>query len=101
MQWRPHAPEVWRTSLEAPAEEAGQSYRHHLDVYLAHLVVLSGQLVPRFFCSYGVFILVLLIISSVDPLLRMPNVIKDTAPEYSTHCYAKRRFQRRVERKQD
>lgn len=81
--------EVWRTSLEVPAEEAGQSYRHDHDVYLAHLVVLSGQLVSRFLCSYAVFTLVLLIISSVDPLLRMSNVIK--------HCDMMRLFQRTVE----
>lgn len=69
MRRRPHAPEVWRKSLE----EAGQSYGHNWDVYLAHLVVLSGQLVSRFICSYGVLILVLLITSSVHPLLRMSD----------------------------
>lgn len=97
MRRRPHAPEVCRTSLGVPAEKAGQSYGHDRDVYLAHLVVLSGQLVSRFICSYGVLILVLLIISSVDPLLRMSDAIKDKAPEYNTHCHVMRPFQRKVE----
>lgn len=97
MRRRPHAPEVCGTGLAVPAGEAGQSYGHHRDVYLAHLVVLFGQLVSRFICSYGVLILGLLIISSVDPLLRMSDVIKDKAPEYNTHCCVTRLFQRKVE----
>lgn len=39
-------------------------------LYLAHLPVLSGQLVPRIICSNGKLILVLLITCSVGPLLR-------------------------------
>lgn len=50
-------------------------------VYLAHLVVLSGQLVPRIICGNGELILVLLIIFSVDPLLRRSKVIKGKAQE--------------------
>lgn len=40
-------------------------------VYLAHLVVHPGQLISRIICSNGELILGLLIIRSVDPLLRM------------------------------
>lgn len=64
----------------APGSEAGGSSgagggrpgkRHHPDSYLAQLIVLPGQLVPGILCRYGELILGLLIISSVEPLLRM------------------------------
>ncbi len=44
--------------------------QHDQGVYLAHLPVLPGQLVSRIICSYGELILRLLIVSSVDPLIR-------------------------------
>lgn len=61
--------------LEGAAEGGGGSERVRQGaappgVYLAHLPVLPGQLVPRIICSNGKLILVLLIICSVGPLLR-------------------------------
>lgn len=66
-------------------EEAGWVIQHDQDVYLAHLIVLPGQLVSRIVCSNGELILGLLIISSVGPLLRMSEGGLKTSPENNVH----------------
>lgn len=62
------------TSVRGPevAEAAAGEVRQGAPpgVYLAHLPVLPGQLVPRIVCGNGKLILVLLIACSVGPLLR-------------------------------